>query len=187
MPNFNIIVYATGLDPEASDFEDRFYRAGCDDATISWSSKPEGRRIIIDFDREADSHATAVRTAVENVAAAGAHIVSIEIGPEDRSDRLLDLVRDYASRIKNGRTVTDVINHLETEVVEVRTEIAIAETGGEAGVDGVQGESIDIALCALDAIFVDDPGVSNEQILATALEKCQKWERHYAHSLTRER
>ena len=72
---FSII--ASGLDPEAPDFETRFYNAGCDDATISFQKG----HIIIDFDREASSIADAITSAVEAVKAAGATVERVEPDP----------------------------------------------------------------------------------------------------------
>jgi predicted DNA-binding transcriptional regulator AlpA len=67
-------IIASGLDPEAEDFESRFFEAGCDDATIAFQ---EGA-IIVEFSREAVSFSKAVETACENVLAAGAAIERVE-------------------------------------------------------------------------------------------------------------
>ena len=57
--------------------EQRFYDAGCDDATISFQKG----HIIVDFAREAGSIGKAIISAVRNVEAAGAHIDRIEPDP----------------------------------------------------------------------------------------------------------
>lgn len=71
---YEFSLIATGPDPEAEDFEDRFFEAGCDDATISvmrgW--------IVLNFAREAKSFAHAVVTAIHDLRAAGAAVVRIE-------------------------------------------------------------------------------------------------------------
>ena len=36
MKNYSFAIVASGLDPEADNFEDRFFEAGCSDATISF-------------------------------------------------------------------------------------------------------------------------------------------------------
>ena len=36
MKMYEFSIIASGLDPQADDFEARFYNAGCDDATISF-------------------------------------------------------------------------------------------------------------------------------------------------------
>src|SRR5690348_6314237 len=72
---FSII--ASGLDPQADDFETRFFNAGCDDATISFQKG----HIIVDFTREADTLEDAIASAVEAVNKAGAKIDRVEPDP----------------------------------------------------------------------------------------------------------
>lgn len=77
MKTFEFSVIASGLDPHAEDFEARFYENGCDDALVSFQKG----HIIIDFAREAETFAEAVASALENVAATGAHIDRLEPDP----------------------------------------------------------------------------------------------------------
>lgn len=70
-------IIASGLDPNADDFEARFYDAGCDDATVSFQKG----HIIIDFAREADSIEDAIASSLEDVASVGAHIERVEPDP----------------------------------------------------------------------------------------------------------
>lgn len=98
-------------------------------------------------------------------------------------DTLLTLVRRYSEEIKNGRSRKDVLNHLRGEVDELRDEVKRKKRGKKPGKDGIRGEAIDIALCALDLIFVDDPQTSDEAIMTVAVEKCEKWQRHYSDSI----
>jgi len=74
MKTFEFTVVASGLDPQADDFEDRFFAAGCDDATISFQKGA----IILEFARDARTFADAVRSALLNVVRAGAKPVHIE-------------------------------------------------------------------------------------------------------------
>jgi hypothetical protein len=67
-------IIASGLNPEAEDFEDRFFEAGCDDATLSFQKGV----IIIEFAREAVSFSNAVISAYEAVRRAGASVERIE-------------------------------------------------------------------------------------------------------------
>jgi hypothetical protein len=67
-------IIATGLDPMADGFEDRFFEAGCDDATIS----VQKGTIILEFDREARSFLSAVESAIRDVTQAGATVVHVE-------------------------------------------------------------------------------------------------------------
>ena len=72
--NYFLTVIASGLDPEAHDFESRFYEAGCDDATIAYQKG----LIILEFAREAHDFGHALESAVEDVQKAGAKVERIE-------------------------------------------------------------------------------------------------------------
>jgi hypothetical protein len=72
MHAFTII--ATGLNPSDADFEDRFFDAGCDDATISLQKGA----LILEFSREAKNFVHAVVSAVRDVLKAGATPERIE-------------------------------------------------------------------------------------------------------------
>lgn len=69
---FSII--ASGLDPEAEDFFDRFYEAGCDDATVAFQKG----HIIVDFGREAESLEAAIASAISDAKKAGATVDRVE-------------------------------------------------------------------------------------------------------------
>jgi hypothetical protein len=73
---FEFSIIASGLDPEADNFADRFFDAGCGDATISFQQG----RIILGFVREAETIDEAVVSAAECVTAAGAKVRRIELG-----------------------------------------------------------------------------------------------------------
>lgn len=77
MKKFEFSIIASGLDPKAEDFEQRFYNAGCDDALIAFQKG----HIIVDFAREASSVITAIVSAIENVRAAGATVDRVEPDP----------------------------------------------------------------------------------------------------------
>ncbi len=77
MKKYEFSIIASGLDPQADDFETRFYDAGCNDATISFQKG----HIIADFAREAESIDAAICSAVEGVEAAGAHVDRVEPDP----------------------------------------------------------------------------------------------------------
>jgi hypothetical protein len=92
MKTFEFSIIASGLDPEAEDFADRFFNAGCDDATLSFQKG----HIILDFAREADSIDAAIVSAMECVTAAGAKVDRIEPDP-------LVSLSDIASRTGMSR------------------------------------------------------------------------------------
>jgi predicted DNA-binding transcriptional regulator AlpA len=74
---YEFSVIASGLDPQADDFEARFYDAGCDDSTVSFQKG----HIIVDFAREAQSIDAAISSAIEAVQSAGAKVDRIEPDP----------------------------------------------------------------------------------------------------------
>jgi len=77
MKTFEFTVVASGPDPESADFEDRFFEAGCSDATISF----QRGAIMLDFSREGRSFLHALSSAMADVATAGARIERIEPDP----------------------------------------------------------------------------------------------------------
>lgn len=77
MATFEFSIIASGLDPHADGFDDKFYDAGCDDALVSFQKG----HIIVDFAREAVSIAEAIASAVKHVCATGAKIDRIEPDP----------------------------------------------------------------------------------------------------------
>lgn len=77
MKTFEFAIIASGLDPQADDFEARFYDAGCDDATVSFQKG----HIILDFAREAASMDEAIASALEDVESAGACVERVEPDP----------------------------------------------------------------------------------------------------------
>lgn len=74
MKTHDFTIIASGLDPEAEDFENRFFEAGCDDATISFQKGV----IIAEFHREAVSFSNAIASAYEAMLRAGAEVERIE-------------------------------------------------------------------------------------------------------------
>lgn len=74
MKVFEFSIIASGLDHEADDFEDRFFDAGCDDATIAFARGA----IILQFVRQAGSFDEAIRSAVLAVRKAGASVDRVE-------------------------------------------------------------------------------------------------------------
>jgi hypothetical protein len=99
----------------------------------------------------------------------------------------IDIVRDFAARIQNGRTIADAARHTGLELQELNEEIALKDQGLSPGPDGVIGEAIDIIACALDIIFVEAPETTNQQINSILLAKCEKWARRYKDSIDGDR
>ena len=74
MQTHEFAVVASGIDQNVENFEDIFFAAGCDDATISFQRGVT----ILDFAREAKSFSHALITAVRDVMNAGAKVERIE-------------------------------------------------------------------------------------------------------------
>lgn len=77
MRTYEFSIIASGLDPDAEDFESRFYEVGCDDATVSFQKG----HIILDFARQATSVEAAIGSAVDAVRLAGAIVDRVEPDP----------------------------------------------------------------------------------------------------------
>ena len=88
---------------------------------------------------------------------------------------LIALVRTYSERVKNDRTVDDILEYLHNEVEELDGEVI----GYDRGEDGIPGEAVDVMLCALDMIYKSAPDWTDEDILAYAKKKCEKWAKKY--------
>ncbi len=77
MTMFEFTIIASGLDPQAEDYEGRLWEAGCDDATISF----QNGRTIADFAREAKALKEALASAIADMRKAGATVERIEPDP----------------------------------------------------------------------------------------------------------
>jgi transcriptional regulator with XRE-family HTH domain len=94
MKTFVFTIIASGLDPAADDFENRFFEAGCDDATIAFQKG----LIILEFARDAENFSHAITSAFEDVQKAGAKVERFE------PDYLVSL-SDIAERCNLSRTL----------------------------------------------------------------------------------
>ena len=103
MKTFEFTLIASGIDPEASGFEDRFFEAGCDDATLSLQKGV----IIMEFSREAVSFSQAVASACEDALRAGATVERVE------PDHLIREVALFADRSDVAEEVSRLTAHLQ--------------------------------------------------------------------------
>lgn len=94
-------IIASGLTPEQEDYEDRFFEAGCDDATLSFQKGV----IVAEFSREAASFAEAVASAYADMRRAGAQVERVEpdhlVSLSDIAERA-GLSRQAISLYSNG-------------------------------------------------------------------------------------
>ena len=87
------------------------------------------------------------------------------------SKNLIEVVRAYSQKIRNGRTVPGIFESLHSEVEELEIEVYFEPAGN----DGIAGEAIDVILCALDLIFESTPDMTDQDIVEYAQKKCEKW------------
>jgi hypothetical protein len=97
MKAYEFTIIASGLDPDAPDFADRFFEANCDDATLIVVKG----KIVLEFYREARNFSHALATAIQDVTRAGATIEHIE------PDYLVSL-SDIAERCSLSRSAVSL-------------------------------------------------------------------------------
>jgi len=79
-------IVATGLSLDNDEWEEAFYEAGCDDATVAL----QRGAFILCFDREAETFEEAVKSGCADVKSAGASILRIEPDPLVSSSDIAD-------------------------------------------------------------------------------------------------
>jgi hypothetical protein len=81
------------------------------------------------------------------------------------------------SKAVPARSRSKVFLKLSEEVGELALEVAVAqdETYKKGGSDGIVGEAIDVIICAMDLIYVDNPKIEAEVLVNILQKKLQKW------------
>lgn len=102
---YEFAVIAADVDPLDPEFENRFFDAGCNDATVSLQKGA----IVLEFFRVASSLASAISTAVADVRRVGATVERIEPDP-------LVSLSDIAKR--SGLTRAAISNYVSGERCE---------------------------------------------------------------------
>jgi hypothetical protein len=87
MAIFELTIAASGVDPAAEDLEDRFFEAGCSDATIAVTDGV----ITLQFAREANNLEEAIASAHAAIIRAGAKVEEVKVGPADKSRKPIDI------------------------------------------------------------------------------------------------
>lgn len=79
--------------------------------------------------------------------------------------------------IKNGRSVMSIIEYGGTEYGELTEEGIIAQGRSykSPGKDGIIGEALDVILCMVDVIRIEDPSLTEDDLIEIAIPKIQKW------------
>lgn len=93
-------------------------------------------------------------------------------------ETLFQVVKATSLSVTNERTLQHVVIKTMEEVGELSQEILIHDgvtTNKPPGKDGVVGEAIDAIITLLDIIHVHSPGITEEDLVKIAKQKCQKW------------
>lgn len=75
MAVYSFTIKALGIGIEEDNYESAFYENNCKDALVIVTNG----EVFLDFQREANSFTSAVRSAVRDVELAGAKVISVEI------------------------------------------------------------------------------------------------------------
>ena len=83
----------------------------------------------------------------------------------------------YSDQIINRRDTFYVLSKCIEELGELSEEVQIAAgvCYKEPGKDGIVGEAIDLITCALDMIRITHPHLTEDDIVAIAIPKLEKW------------
>lgn len=81
------------------------------------------------------------------------------------------------SKIKPFRTDYKVLAYLMEEVGELSTEVNIknGHSKKEPNKNGITEESVDVILCAIDLIYVNNPGITEVELMEVFQKKILKW------------
>lgn len=84
---------------------------------------------------------------------------------------------DAGNKIQDGRSAHFIKKHLLEEVEELLDEFTKRDAGLPPGKDGIMGEAVDVALCAIDlaAHEIEDPDKRLEIVNEVVVRKLQKW------------
>ncbi|AEF46832.1 DNA-binding protein [Serratia sp. AS12] len=102
MALYHFSLTLTGVTSETANLEDALYAGGCDDGLICFY----GKTVYLEFDRESDSFAKAIFSAIEDIESAGiaAQVVSVDSSLVGLSDiaELTDMSRQAIAMLKDG-------------------------------------------------------------------------------------
>lgn len=102
MPLYNFTLTLSGVTSDTTRLEDALFESGCDDALIAFY----GTSVYLEFDRESDSLAKAIMTAIRDIESAGlnARVESVDtvlVGLSDIAG-LAGLTRQSVALLKEG-------------------------------------------------------------------------------------
>ena len=68
---YSFTLHVAGIDTRADNYEDALYNAGCNDALIAVVNDS----LYLDFDRDAETYAEAVKSATHDIERAGGKVI----------------------------------------------------------------------------------------------------------------
>lgn len=94
-------------------------------------------------------------------------------------ESLLNNIRAIQNSLPNRKYDIPFIAMVE-EVEELSAEISIRKKTKkrEPSIDGISGEAIDVIVCALDLILMEEPEITSEEIIKRMSIKVEKWKRN---------
>lgn len=90
---------------------------------------------------------------------------------------LIDVILNASWEVIDGRSKYYVLSKVGEEFGELSTEVGIVmgDSYKEPGKDGVVGEAVDMIISALDLIYLENPEIKEEELIAIAIPKLEKW------------
>lgn len=130
----------------------------------------------------ANGHLTELRFVGEDFLTAGGAAHRLMTGDTWRPAKkkllpIMQLIWETSKRIRDHRNKYKVYAKAGEEMGELSQEIMIDEGDHykEPGKDGVIGEAIDVIICMGDMIYQQDPEITEQEVLAIAERKLNKW------------
>lgn len=90
---------------------------------------------------------------------------------------LADVILNASWEVEDNRSKYYVLSKVGEEFGELSTEVGIVmgDSYKDPGKDGVIGEAIDVIISTLDLIYLEKPMITEEELIAIAIPKLEKW------------
>lgn len=91
---------------------------------------------------------------------------------------MYNLIKQYSQEIKDNRDKNKVYLKVAEEMGELSQEINIQNgfvKPEKGGPDGVIGEAMDAIISLFDIIYLENPNITEEELMQIAKNKCDKW------------
>lgn len=90
---------------------------------------------------------------------------------------LIDVIINTSLEVEDNRSKYYVLSKIGEEFGELSTEVGITmgDSYKKPGKDGVIGEAIDVIISTLDLIYLENPRITEDELIAIAMPKLEKW------------